>query len=77
MFDETPTRRFARQVAKEFNHPLHGNSFALPFLNFVLMSWLATKWSEADGADDLAKTLYWLGTAPLAVLTLHVVARQG
>lgn len=65
-----------RQVTKEFNHPLHGNSFALPFLNLVLLSWLATKWSGVDGSDELAKVLYWMGTAPLAALTLYAAARQ-
>lgn len=62
-------------MSKEWTHPLHRNSFALPFLNFILMSWLATKWSGADSAD-LARVFFWLGTAPLAVMTLYMIARQ-
>ena len=66
----------AEQVVKEFNHPLHRSTFALPFLNFILISWLITKWTSADFSADLAKVFFWLGTAPLAVMTLFVVARQ-
>ncbi|CAN0118074.1 unnamed protein product [Ascophyllum nodosum] len=64
------------KVVKEFNHPLHRSTFALPFLNFILISWLITKWTSADFSADLAKVFFWLGTAPLAVMTLFVVARQ-
>lgn len=53
------------------------NSFALPFLCFILMSWLATKWSGASFSGDLAEVLFWVGTAPLAAMTLFTIGRYG
>ena len=52
------------------------SSFALPFLCFILMSWLATKWSGETFSGDLAKALYWVGTAPLSCMTLFTIARS-
>lgn len=51
------------------------NAFALPFLCFILMSWLATKWSGETFSGDLAKVLYWVGAAPLSSLTLFTIGR--
>ena len=65
------------QVKKEWCHPIKRNSFALPFLCFTLMSWLATKWSGESFSGDLAKVLFWLGTAPQAAMTLFTIGRFG
>lgn len=50
-------------------------SFALPFLKFVIMSWLATTWTGETFTGDLAKVLFWLGTAPVAGMTMLTIAR--
>ena len=72
-----PSFRCARydQVKKEWYNPIQHNSFALPFLNCILMSWLVTRWTGASFSGDLAKVLFWLGTVPLSVLTIFTIAR--
>lgn len=62
---------------KELSHPVHANAFAAPLMNFLLMAWLATKWGDVDWSADLARVLFWIGSAPLALLTLFFIARQG
>lgn len=54
---------------------MHGNTFALPFINFILMAWLATRWDWATDHEDLARVLFWIGSAPLACMALFFVAR--
>lgn len=61
---------------KEWLHPLHSNAFAAPFMNFLVMAWLATKWEQVSGNEDLARVLFWIGSAPLAILTIAFIARQ-
>lgn len=69
-------RRALSQVSKEWKHPLHGNNFALPLLNFIIMALLSSWWDGADGSKELAKVLYWLGSAPLAAMTIFFVGRR-
>lgn len=64
------------QVWKEFNHPLHRSSFALPFLNFVVMARLSANWTDPVSTDTLSRVLFWMGTVPLTLLTMFTVARQ-
>lgn len=62
-------------MKKEWYNPIQHNSFALPFLNCILMSWLATRWTGASFSGDLAKVLFWMGTVPLSSLTIFTIAR--
>lgn len=64
-----------KQVKKEWQHPIHRNSFGIPFLNLVLLSWMAAKWPGARGSGELAEVLFWMGTVPLASLTFFTIAR--
>ena len=63
------------QVKKEWHNPIQHNSFALPFLNCILMSWLATRWTGGSFSGDLARVLYWMGTVSLSSLTIFTIAR--
>ncbi|CAM9812351.1 unnamed protein product [Ascophyllum nodosum] len=65
---------YPSKVRKEFNHPLHRNSFALPFLIFVVMARLSANWTDPLSTDDLSKVLYWMGSVPLALLTWFSIA---
>lgn len=51
------------------------NSFALPFMNFMLIAWVVTQWDGETESGDLAKVLFWLGSAPLAAMTLYTIGR--
>eukprot|EP00903_Cladosiphon_okamuranus_P016395 g15119.t1 len=64
---------YPSKVKKEWCHPTKHNSFAVPFLCFIIMSWLATKWTGEAFSGDLAKVLYWMGTAPLSCMTLFTI----
>lgn len=64
------------QVWKEFNHPLHRNSFALLFLILVVMARLSANWTDPPSTGLLSRVLYWMGTIPLAALTWFCIARQ-
>ncbi|CAN0332944.1 unnamed protein product, partial [Ectocarpus sp. 13 AM-2016] len=61
-----------KQVRKEWCHPIKHNMFAVPFISFIIMSFLATRWSSVSG--DLARALFWIGSAPLNALALYTVA---
>lgn len=62
-------------MKKEWCNPGKHNAFAVPFLNVILMAWLALRWPAARNAVvDLPTGLFWTGSAPLAVMTLYTVA---
>ncbi|CAM9111089.1 unnamed protein product [Scytosiphon promiscuus] len=62
-----------QKVRKEWVNPVTRNSFALPFINFMLKAWLVTQWKGETQTGDLATVLFWLGSGPLAVMTLITV----
>lgn len=68
-----PTWRW--QVKKEWTNPATRNSFALPFINFILKAWLVTQWKGETQTGDLATVLFWIGSAPLAAMTVYTIAR--
>ncbi|CAM9403100.1 unnamed protein product, partial [Choristocarpus tenellus] len=63
------------QVKKEWVHFNSRNQFALPLINFMLMSRLCMEWAGNSHSSDLAKVLYWIGSAPLVIVSILVVAR--
>ncbi|CBJ26922.1 Glutaredoxin glutaredoxin/malate transporter fusion protein [Ectocarpus siliculosus] len=63
---------YPKKVRKEWCHPIKHNMFAVPFISFIIMSFLATRWSSVSG--DLARALFWIGSAPLNALALYTVA---
>lgn len=63
------------QVKKQWCNPAKRNSLALPFLCFILMSFLATKWYGEPSSGDIAKVLFWMGTIPLAAMTVFTIGR--
>ncbi|CAM9384891.1 unnamed protein product, partial [Hapterophycus canaliculatus] len=65
---------YPTKVRKEWCHPIKHNLFAPPFISFVLMSFLATKWSGVSFSGDLARALFWMGSAPLNAIALYTVA---
>eukprot|EP00903_Cladosiphon_okamuranus_P016305 g15037.t1 len=64
---------YPRKVRKEWVNPATRNSFALPFMNFMLIAWVVTQWDRETESGDLAKVLFWLGSAPLAAMTLYTI----
>lgn len=62
-------------MRKEWCHPIKHNLFAVPFISFILMSFMATKWSGVSFSGDLARALFWIGSAPLNALALYTIAR--
>ncbi|CAM9630333.1 unnamed protein product, partial [Ectocarpus fasciculatus] len=66
---------YPKKVRKEWCHPIKHNLFAVPFISFILMSFMATKWSGVSFSGDLARALFWIGSAPLNALALYTIAR--
>eukprot|EP00752_Nemacystus_decipiens_P012458 g11037.t1 len=61
------------KVRKEWVNPATRNSFSLPFMCLLVMAWVVTQWDGETKSGDLAKVLFWLGSAPLAAMTLFTV----
>ncbi|CAN0442207.1 unnamed protein product, partial [Ectocarpus sp. 12 AP-2014] len=40
---------YPKKVRKEWCHPIKHNMFAVPFISFIIMSFLATRWSSVSG----------------------------
>lgn len=64
------------QVWKEFNHPLHRSTFALPFLILVVIARLLANETDPVNVITLSRVLFWMGTIPLTMLTWFSIARQ-
>ncbi|CAM9116416.1 unnamed protein product, partial [Laminaria digitata] len=65
---------YPSKVKKEWCHPLHHNGFAIPFITLIFMSLMATMWSGDRGTGNLARVLFWLGAAPLSLITIFTIA---
>ena len=61
-------------MAKEWFHPIHHNSFAIPFVTLIFMAWMSTMWS-GDPTGNIAMVLFWLGAIPLSSVTIYTIAR--
>lgn len=44
-------------------------------MNFMLKAWLVTQWDGETETRDLATVLFWMGSAPLAAMTVYTIGR--
>ncbi|CAM9147713.1 unnamed protein product [Sphacelaria rigidula] len=65
---------YPSKIRKEFNHPLHRSTFALPFLIFVVLARISANWTDPVSTITLSRVLFWMGTIPLTMLTLFAIA---
>lgn len=64
---------YPSKVKKEWFHPIHHNSFAIPFITLIFMAWMSTMWS-GDPTGKIAMVLFWLGAIPLSSITIYTIA---
>lgn len=62
-----------RKVAKEWMCPLRSNAFVIPAAALVLLAFAT--FGRFDGADTLARVLFWMGAPPTLALALYLAAR--
>ncbi|CAM9257536.1 unnamed protein product, partial [Sphacelaria rigidula] len=65
---------YPSKIRKEFNHPLHRSTCALPFLVFVVLARLTANWTDPVNTITLSRVLFWVGTIPLTMLTWFAIA---